>query len=753
MQRPLLAGPSPVRGGCDPSPDRVRLFRPPPLRPDLVARPDLRARIEAAADRPLLVLSAPAGYGKTTLLAQWAHDGAEPVVWLDAVDAHTDPVVLLADLIAALSEVAPGLQELAGPVRPDSAFSTRVLPRLARALRCAEGAFRVVVDDAHRLTAPECRETLEVLAGNLPPGGRLALAYRTAPALRMGMLRAARLVDVLGPSELSASPAVARELLAEAGLPVTVAELDQVMALTEGWPAGLVLAAMAVRDAPDRREAIAALAGDDRRIADYFADEVLARVSAEESDLLVRTAVLDTLSAPACTAVLGVPVTVDALRALERDNRFVMSLDRRGERFRHHHMFAEMLRGELRRRDPAGVHELHARAAAWHLAEGDVPAAVRHLVRAGDLEEAALVTWRAVPAMQSAGRLATLRAMIAAFPQAEVRSRPALALAAGWTAAETDGELVGHWARLAATALARRDASAPLTRELIANHALLRAHLCADGVPAMVRDAREAFDGTPDDSPWRAVACLLVGVGTHLRGDAEAARPWIREGIERAGALVPIQYAFGLTWLGVMRLMEVGIGGSEGFARRARGAVEDAGIGEYPTTALLDGLEALLAAQRGDLAAARRGAAHARALLARIAHVTPWYAVACRVLLARAAAQTGDDDAARTLIAEAGEYRALVAGAPVLERAYDDCRAALDGLPAGAAAGPGALTTAELRVLAFLPTHLTFREIGERIHLSRFTIKSQALAAYRKLGVASRSEAVARARALGILDG
>ena len=732
-----------------------RSLAPPPLRDALVERTRLVQRLNAADDASLVVVSAPAGYGKTTLLTQWAATTRDrTVVWLDIDQAHADPVAFIEDLLCALDEVEPlsDPRLIAMTAAERRALFTKVIPRIGRSLRSMATPFVLVIDEADRLDDPACVEVLEVIAATLAPGSRLALGCRQDPPLRLASLRAGRRLLEVGLDDLAMGPVEADLLLAAMGIRLTADELEQVLDRTEGWPAGLVLAALAIGDDPDHRRAAARLTGGDRRIADYFVEEVLQRIPAEEAVMLTRTSVLDTLTASACSAVLDTPVGPDDLRALKERNRFIVPLDSRGERYRHHHLFAEMLRAELDRREPGLRRELHLRAAGWHEAQGDHLAAVRHLRAADDDDAAARFVWRSLPALQPTGRIQTLRQMIASFPEEEVRARAPLALAMAWTCVDNQSDMVQHWTRLAAAA----GFEGPLPggpASVGAAIDLLDAIIGAGGAAQMARDAARAYESDADDSPWRSLCCFLMGVGAHLLGEQRRAQAALREGADRAGSMFPSVQMVCQSWLAVMRLLDGDRAGAELHVARAQQQVSAARLDDYSSTGLLDSVLALLAARDRDEETSRSHVRHARLMLAHNSEILPPFALMSRILLARAAVQTRDADTARMLLAEAAELQARIPDSPVLDEEYGRCRAAVDGASPSTLRDAASLTTAELRVLSHLPTHLSFREIGERLHLSRFTIKSQAMSVYRKLGVTSRSEAVARARALGLLDG
>lgn len=728
-------------------------FPPPALPAGLVERAHLLRRLADRPEATVMVVSAPAGYGKTTLLAQWALGEDRPLAWLEAGAAHADPATFLEDLLGALGQVGvdldPRLDDLPGLHGGHASMS--VLPRLGRDVQRVREGFVLVVDDAGRLDQPHQREALDVIAQSLRPGSRLVLACRAEPPVRLAGLRAGRRLAELSQADLAMDADEARGLLEGLGMRVGEEELAVLLGRTEGWPAGLVVAGMGAREDHDAASAIARFTGGDRRIADYFAEEVLGQTPAEDVGLLARTSVLEVLTADSCTAVMGEPVGVADLRRLAASNRFIVQLDPRAERFRHHHLLADALRAELARREPELLPRLHGRAARWWAGQGDHLRAVHHLLEAGMVDEAADLVWRCVPLLQPSGRLPTLRQMLRLFPDEEMRRRAPLALAMAYSCIDDSGHLVGHWARVAEAA----GWEGPLPggpANLEAAVAMLRAIIGREGIAGTARDAARAYELDEAGSPWRSLAAYLMGVAAHLQGDAPRAHEMLRESAERAGTAMPSIFMLCRSWMAVIRVLEGDWSGAESSAARAEEAVRQAGLDPYMTTAVLRALQALFAAHDRDADTARERIQQSRMRLLPSADIGPWFGLMSRILMARAAMQVREHATARTLMREAAELRDRVPDSPVLDREFRETLAAIEGLGPAMGAGPGTLTTAELRVLGYLPTHLTFREIGERLHLSRFTVKSQALAAYRKLGVASRSEAVGRARALGLID-
>src|SRR4051812_43154272 len=321
----------------------------------VVARPRLVRRLSEAREAPLVLLVAPAGYGKTTLLSEWSALDGRRFAWMELDERNGDPC--------------------------------RVLASAARTMHEGRPPTVLVVDNAHAITSPQAFEALEVAACSMPGGSQIVLASRCEPGLPVGSLRARRSVVELRAGDLAMTHSEAGALLGAAGIRLADDGIDLLMRRTEGWPAGIYLASLSLRAQPDVDAALAAFAGDDQVVADYLRDEVLARLLPDDVEFLIQSSVLGTLSGSLCDAVLGRTGSGETLAKLARANVLLVSLNRAGTSYRYHTLFAEMLRAELRRLDPEQEPALHARASAWHLERGDVDAAIDHAVTAGDAEQ------------------------------------------------------------------------------------------------------------------------------------------------------------------------------------------------------------------------------------------------------------------------------------------------------------------------------------------------------------------------------
>ena len=699
---------------------------------------------------PLALVVAPAGYGKTTALAEWAARDPRPFAWLVLEPGDDDVARLVAAIALALDEVEPLPRGALAALRADGADGPdAAIARLGTAIAGRRAPFVLVLDDAHVLASDGARDVLDAIIGNLPPGSLLAVASRSELPLPVGRLRAHRRVVEVGPRELQMTRVEAAEDLG--GLGRRPVDVELLVQRTEGWPAGLYLAALSLREQPDRDHAVARFAGDDRLVADYLRDELLAGLPPERLRFLTSTSVLAELSGPLCDAVLGRPGSGATLRDLARSNLMLVPLDRADDRYRYHGLFADMLRAELRRSEPEVEGELHRRASAWHAARGEADRAIHHAIAAGDVDGAADLLWGVAPGWVMGGRDAVVRDWLERFAPEEIARHPRLALTAATSdVAAGDRDRLEHWAAAAARGLAAAAAEPDGPDAAVAD--VLGVLAARDGLDGMRAGAAAAAARLPAETAWLGVCRLLEGTALYLSGDREAARGPLEDGARHGAVAAPLVQALCLAQLGVLALEEDDAETAEVCIARARRQVERTGLGDCPLAALVFAASALGRAQRGRVDEAQRDMREGTRLLATLAEFTPWYAVEARLLLARAALRLSDVVGARTLLAEASRLARRASDAVVLLQWLEDGWGQADSFSSAAILGPTSLTTAELRVLRLLPTHLSFREIAGRLHVSTNTIKTQAHAVYRKLDASSRTDAVSSARRLGLVD-
>jgi len=387
-----------------------------------------RARLEDLLRRGtrarLTLVSAPAGFGKTSLLADWLAAEERTVAWVSLDDADNDPTRFWTYVLTALGEAGASALELLPSSPVDAVLST-----LANDL-AATGEVLVVLDDLHAVHAPEVHEGLTFLLDHLPPTAHLVVATRADPPLPLARLRArGELVEVRA-ADLRFTADEAAAYLEEAmGLTLTADDVEALEARTEGWIAALQLAALSLQGRDDPAGFIADFAGDDRFVVDYLAGEVLARQPDDVRRFLLETSVLNRLTGPLCDAVTGVGGGRARLEELDRANLFLVPLDDRRQWYRYHHLFADVLRAHLLDEEPGLVPELHRRATEWFEAHDDRAEAIRHAMAGGDVERAAGLVELAVPALGQARQDATIRAHLDALPDEVYERRPVLLVA------------------------------------------------------------------------------------------------------------------------------------------------------------------------------------------------------------------------------------------------------------------------------------------------------------------------------------
>jgi LuxR family maltose regulon positive regulatory protein len=518
----------------------------------------------------------------------------------------------------------------------------------------------------------------------------------------------------------------------------------------EGWPAGLYLAAIALRGSENPAAAAERFAGGDRLVADYLHDEALRTFPVELRDFLIRSSVLDRLSARVCDEVLDRDDSARMLAAIEASNLFLVPLDRRGEWYRYHHLFRDMLNGELDRLEPSVKNALHRRASRWWETHGDIDGALRHARAAGDIDRMAEIIWLHSPAYLNRGRTATVTRWLEPFTPDEVAAHPPLALtAAWWSLTAGDTASVGYWASLAELADGQvLPGGTPVRSATLLLHALDG----ADGLTRARDDAASAFDLDQADSPFRPIARFVEGSALRLLGEHAPARERLEDGARLSGVLHPSIHVHCLAHLALLAIDEGAMVEAASLVDQALREIDRYVLGERPAMALVYAAAALSHARQGATAEARTASKHGLWLLEKLTGVGAGLVADAGLSLARATLLLGDVNTSRMLVREAHRILARYPDPGVLPARLREVERMTDAstVPVGLAATP--LTPAEMRVLRYLPTHLSFEAIAEELIVSRNTVKTQAIAAYRKLGVSSRAEAVAQARDLGLLE-
>jgi LuxR family maltose regulon positive regulatory protein len=726
-------------------------LRPPWSRRGLVPRVSLVDRL-LCTEAPIVAVLAPPGYGKTTVLAQWSLLNERRTAWVSLDERDNDPGVLLSYLAAALDRVAPIDPTLRRSLASPAVEHAELLHRLVVVLAAMRDRFALVLDHVEVIRDQRCRDVIAEVALNLPPGSQLALASRTEPPIPIVRLRAQGWIAEIGAEHLAMDRGEARELLAAADVELSEDHLSDLLRRTEGWPVGLYLATLAAKADAARPQVVLAQ-GDDRLMADYLRSEVLARLPPTTSAFLTRTSVLEQLSGPLCDAVTGGQGSRRILETLETDNLLLIPLDRQREWYRYHHLLRDLLRVELTRSEPDLVPRLHDRAAAWFETNGQPADAIDHAQAAGDADRAARLVASLHQRTSAAGRRATSLRWMEWFDARGVIERyPHLAVLAAVNEA-----LIGHtagaerWAD--AAALGAESFAGPLpdgsTIEIWI--ALLEAALCRRGVAHMRADAERARDRLPAGRPWCGPALFMIGMSQLLAGDdhatvdstlGRAIEVSLRMGIMPTAAAASAERA-------VVAIERHDWAVASTYAAEAVAIVRQGNLDGYMYATIVEAVAARTALHEGDVTLAKEHAVRAARLRPLCSAAAP-FSGHFLLQLAHADLELADPTGAQAVVRQVRDILHERPDLGTLSTMADELERMLVTIRTGPA-GASSLTAAELRLVPLLATHLSYAEIGQRLFVSRNTVKTHSMSIFRKLGVSSRSEAIERAEEIGLL--
>jgi LuxR family maltose regulon positive regulatory protein len=730
---------------------------PPRVRAEHVARPDLIAVLGHRPNR-LTLIAAPPGFGKTTLLAQWAAAPDGPALaWLSVDADDNDPARFFTYLVAALRRVEPALggRALAALRGPGAAIVEVVLPTLLNDLADLDHDLALVLDDYHAITNSEIHEALAFVIGHAPAHFSLVVATREDPPLPLGRMRASGDLTELRVDELRFNDEQAGAFLADGlGLELSVADIEALQARTEGWPAALYLAGLSLRGRPDAGGLIERFAGDDRYLVDYLTAEVLARQPAELRSFLLRTSILARFCGPLCDVVAERTNSAALLEELEHSNLLLVPLDTKRQWYRYHHLFGELLQHELAASDPDALPALHRSASAWYSDAGLIVDAAHHARAAGDLDSAIELVARHYEFFVDHGQLATVMHWLHALPEPVAAQDWLICFAAGVVSAHA-GLLdeAERWLELAERAppLARygQEPAGPLAA-LAGYLRLLRGD-----IGGTVANARRALDAVPAADPLRALGPQMVlAPGLWWTGEAKEAKAILESATrtaEAAGVEATVVYALGIR--AAIALDEQDEAAAQALAHEAIARMHKAELDEHPWAAMAHIVHGTLLGRAGELSAAsgeiERGVAFGERLRA-------WQLIAYASLaLAEVRQRQHQPAAARHLLARARDVLESIPdpgdGLSRLERAEKALRLRAARTRDAASAPFWELSQRELEVLRLLQSQLSQREIAAQLYVSFNTIRTHTRVIFQKLGVTSRAEAVARGRELGLI--
>jgi LuxR family maltose regulon positive regulatory protein len=717
-------------------------------------RPRLLAELDRLASRSLTLIDAPVGFGKTVLAQTWCAHTDAAVAWVSLDAGDNDPARLWTYVATSVDRVRPGLGRMAlTRLRTGGVPAVVAVDELINGVASYGQPLAIVLDDLHVLRNEECLSTLQHAIEHLPPHATIVAATRSDPALSLGRLRAGGSLGEIRARELAFTLAEAHELLVvREGIELDEDDVALLVERTEGWPAGLYLAALWLRETAEPKAGVRAFHGDHRHVAEYLSSEVLDTLDDDTRRFLLETSTLGRFSAAMCDAALGRPGSAARLRELERTNRFLVALDARGEWYRYHHLFGELLQLELAVVDPSASGPIHKRAAAWCHEHGLIEDALDHAAEAGEELSVAAILSEEHRSLLRAGRLATVLRWGTELPEEVLLERPeipgAMALAAGLHGGLTHDRR--RYLALAARSRAERPESWTPYHEALVGLADL--NWIEDDLGAAIELARRTVDvgrAGVEEATMPALAGLAYLL--FLAGELAEARRLAQEALARPESRArPHGLVLALAVVALVDAEELRPGPAEESAREAIAAARAAGIDETASGGAARVALAAALLSGGNLPDAERAATHGERLRhsaePEAGHLHALLVLALvrarRGRLERAAADLELVRHGLESFRDAGRLPAL---ADALERAIGEHRverAPVADPPSGA----------ELSVLRLLATDLSQREIGAGLYLSLNTVKTHTRSLYRKLGVSSREAAVIRANELGLLD-
>jgi LuxR family maltose regulon positive regulatory protein len=722
-----------------------------------VPRHDLLAALRSGP-RKLTLIAAPPGFGKTTLLAEWAAAGeGPPVAWLSVDEDDNDPARFFAYAVEALRRVEPGLggRALAALRTPGADLLEVVLPQLLNDLATLEREVVLVVDDYHLIASAAIHEALAYLIEHAPGSFRLVLATREDPPLSLGRLRACGELGELRAAELRFTGEESAAFLTDAlALELSADDVARLQERTEGWPAALYLAALSLRGRSDASAVIERFAGDDRFVVDYLAAEVLARQPPELRSFLLQTSILKRFCGPLCDAVADRKNSAALLAELERSNLLLVPLDSRREWYRYHHLFGELLQHELEATDRDLLPVLHRRASSWYRQAGLIVDAAGHASAAGAVDVAVELVARHYAFFLDRGQLATVLRWLELLPEA-VAAQDWLLCFAGTVVTAHAGELdeAERWLELAERAPPLvRDGQEP-TGPLAALAAYLR--LLRGDIGGTVANGRRALAAAPAADPlWALGPQMVLASGLWWSGAADEAGSIVEKVTRTARtARIPAMTVYALGVRAAIALDEQAEPAAEALAREAIELMKQAELDEHPWAAMAHIIHGALLGRRGELEAAAEEIERGMELGRRQA---AWQVtVHASLALAEVRQRAREPAAARRLLALARDLLQSLPdpgdGLERLARTEKTLRLHRTHDRSAARAPYWELSERELEVLRLLPSQLSQREIAAQLYVSFNTVRTHTRVIFQKLGVTSRAEAVARARELGLL--
>jgi LuxR family maltose regulon positive regulatory protein len=732
-------------------------LRTPVPRPEQLIRRRLLDFLRNALGRKISVISAPTGYGKTTLLAHWrqVEEGEVPFAWVSLDEQDNDPVRLWRHVVEALRRAVPeeeefGTDVLAAMGTAGWGFVETTLPMLINELAGVPHRVVLVLDDYYFVTEREAHESVAFFVEHLPENVHLVISSRSDPPLPLARLRAMGELNEIRAEQLAFTEEETARLLNERmGLNIGPDEISVLLERTEGWPAGIYLASLSLQNKEDKHAFIESFRGSNRYIVGLLGEEVLAGLTKEVRQFLLETSILSTMKGPLCDAVTGREDSAMLLRDLARSNLFVVSLDEEGGWYRYHHLFSEMLLNELTGTEPDLVPILRGQAGAWLEDEGFVEGAIRQATAAEDYERVGLLIARHWRGYVFSGQTATVQRWLGSLPEGRTSHNAPLALVKAWICALGGRrEECERFLRFAES-ISHEGPLPDGTASLESGVAILHAIFGFDGVQSKAEAARRAAElERGATSPWAAMVRFGLGTSLYLLRETSQARRSLEEALALTDGGERLVRVVTLSFLSFVAAEEGHTEEAESLARAAKAVVERLRIPQASVASIALG-RAL--AELGRLQEAQEELESGLCTRRRLSGLSPWPNLIGLLALAPVRAGRGDRAGGRAALAEA---RAIVEAYPdagmfpeLLEREERRLRkhkpreGQLEREP----------TERELVVLRLLDDELTTRQIAERLYVAPSTVKTQLKSIYRKLGVSSRGDAVEEAHARGLI--
>ena len=718
----------------------------PPVRDNWVSRARLLDQLDLGTKRPIALIAAPAGYGKTTLVAQWLARPRQRTLaaWVSLDAGDNDPGRLWTHVAAALERV--GCVVSADKVQVGADVMAGVLPGIVNALASMPEDVVILLDDFHFVHEPACHSQVELLLENLPAQAHLVIITRADPGLRLGRIRASGQLAEIRADDLRFSAEEAYSLLAAEHVRLSDDALSLLVQRTEGWPAGLYLACLSLAGRDDPDGFVREFSGGNRFVGEYLTEEVLGRQTDLVRGFITTVSILDRFSAPLCDFVRQTAGSAAILHDLERNNVFLVPLDEQRRWYRFHHFAAAVARAELEDERPDLVPELHARATRWFRDHGQIDEAIEHALAGGDSAEAALLMQSNWLTYVNAGRAATVRGWLDALGPPSIAADPASGVVAAWMAALSGDEttLADHL-----QALSEFQDFGPLpdgSRCVESAIAMIQGLFGYGGPVEMLAGAQRAVELETDGrSPFYAIAHLARGHVGYVAGDLDLAAGLLEKASfnDAAPAIIRV---LGLSALSLVEAERGSPKRSGQLARAAMEVVDTEGLRAVPQASLAYTALGQAQADERSLDEALATVEEGLVLRRRNPAEGPWGVIHHLLATARVALAAGQLSRAEELVTEASRAMGRFQGGmgTMVARLEAIQQAIHDGLREGAPEDP--LTDRELDVVRYLQGTLSLHEVAAELHLSTNTVKTHAKSAYRKLGAHSRTEAVRIAR-------